>query len=285
MRRAGYGVWLNYELADSYEELPPNLLTEFERDLRWCRGNLQHLRLLGIKGISFGHRMLFITGNMFYFSSFLWFLSLLLITAYAIFDAFHMPVYFTDKPSLFPDWPARNWNVSLWLAALTGIFLFLPKVLSLIWLIISPQKVSQFGGFFRLTLSILLETIFSIFLAPIRMLFHSRFIIVAFLGKKIDWKKQDRYATKSGLLESLQAHWIGILVGLVLAGVTYVINPSLFLWLLTIVIPLLISVPVSIFLSYEKSGLLFKKWGLFLSPVETDPPWELGRLNELTPNK
>lgn len=32
MRRAGYGVWLAYELGGSYEESPPSLVDELIRD-------------------------------------------------------------------------------------------------------------------------------------------------------------------------------------------------------------------------------------------------------------
>jgi len=35
MRRAGWGVWIAYDLPGSYEELPPNLLDELKRDRRW----------------------------------------------------------------------------------------------------------------------------------------------------------------------------------------------------------------------------------------------------------
>jgi membrane glycosyltransferase len=38
MRRAGWGVWIAYDLPGSYEELPPNLLDELKRDRRWCQG-------------------------------------------------------------------------------------------------------------------------------------------------------------------------------------------------------------------------------------------------------
>ncbi|HQO58880.1 MAG TPA: glucans biosynthesis glucosyltransferase MdoH [Candidatus Omnitrophota bacterium] len=281
MRRSGYGVWLTDQLADSYEELPPNLLTEFERDIRWCRGNLQHLRILKLPGFSFGHRILFILGNMFYFSSFFWFSSLLLITAYAVIDAFHTPVYFTDQPSLFPYWPEQKWNLSIWLLGMTTVFLFLPKILSILWLIISRQELRLFGGFLRLMFSVLLETLFSVFLAPIRMLSHTWFIILTLRGKKIEWKHQNRYEKKIGVFTSLKAHWPGLLIGLALAVMTYAVNPSLFLWLLTIVIPLVVAAPLSLFLSYEESGSLFRKWGLFLVPTETEPPGELKRLNQL----
>lgn len=53
MRRAGWGVWIAYDLPGSYEELPPNLLDELKRDRRWCHGNLMNFRLFLVKGISF----------------------------------------------------------------------------------------------------------------------------------------------------------------------------------------------------------------------------------------
>ena len=49
MRRAGWGVWIAYDLPGSYEELPPNLLDELKRDRRWCHGNLMNFRLFLVK--------------------------------------------------------------------------------------------------------------------------------------------------------------------------------------------------------------------------------------------
>src|SRR3546814_5686391 len=41
MRRAGWSVWIAYDLPGSYEEMPPTLLDELKRDQRWCQGNLR----------------------------------------------------------------------------------------------------------------------------------------------------------------------------------------------------------------------------------------------------
>ena len=46
MRRAGFGVWIAYDLDGSYEQMPPNLLDEVKRDRRWCQGNLMNARLM-----------------------------------------------------------------------------------------------------------------------------------------------------------------------------------------------------------------------------------------------
>ena len=39
------------EEIGSWEENPPTLLDFMRRDLRWCQGNLQYLRLLGMPGL------------------------------------------------------------------------------------------------------------------------------------------------------------------------------------------------------------------------------------------
>ena len=52
MRRAGWAVWIAYDVPGSYEEMPPNLIDELKRDRRWCQGNLMNFRLLLMKGCS-----------------------------------------------------------------------------------------------------------------------------------------------------------------------------------------------------------------------------------------
>ncbi len=69
MRRAGWGVWIAYDLPGSYEELPPNLLDELKRDRRWCHGNLMNFRLFLVKGMHPVHRAVFLTGVMSYLSA------------------------------------------------------------------------------------------------------------------------------------------------------------------------------------------------------------------------
>ncbi len=282
MRRAGWGIWLAHDMQQSYEELPPNLLEELERDYRWCRGNIQHLRLMFMRGISFGHRFLFFNGNMFYFSAFLWLVLLLLMTAYAIIDFFHRPQYFPNARELFPAWPVHYHYLSRELLGVTMIFLFVPKILSVIWVLLSG-KGYLFGGTGKLVASMVLETFFSILLAPIRMLFHSWFLVKSLLGGKIEWKKQVRNLKKTSLLEALGAHGAGSVLALIWGVLAFEVNQDLFWWLSIIVVPLLFAIPLSTLMSYPAIGSFFRKKGLFLTPVEIQPPNEIIRLNTLSP--
>jgi membrane glycosyltransferase len=281
MRRAGWGVWLTHELENSYEELPPNLLEELSRDKRWCQGNIQHLRLLFMHGVRCGHKILFLQGNFFYFSSLMWFLLLLLMTANAIANFFKDPIYFTAEKSLFPAWTVEYHELSFLLLATTGIFLFIPKILSLILIALNPQKSAQFGGVWRLGISIILETIFSILLAPLRMVFHTWYVILNLTGKKLTWGSQARLLRKTSFHEAFSAHWPATLIALVWASITYAVNQTLFWWVSAIVTPLILGIPISIFYSYSSVGIFFRDMGLFLVPTETAPSKVLQRYQEL----
>ena len=105
LRRAGWGVWLVPELGGSYEQLPPTLSEFVSRDRRWCQGNLQHLRLLTIKGLRPASRAHLLTGAMAYLASPLW-LTLLVLTSLEAARAALIPWdYFADATSFGPAWP------------------------------------------------------------------------------------------------------------------------------------------------------------------------------------
>lgn len=281
MRRAGWGVWLAYELEGSYEELPPNLLDELERDRRWCQGNIQHLRLIFMKGIAFGHRILFLNGNLFYFSSFLWFLMLVLMTVLAVTNFFHTDVYFSAERSLFPQWPRQHRELSGLLLMVTAAFLLVPKILSVILIALTPGKAAGFGGVVRLSLSVLAETFFSTLLAPLRMIFHTWYVALNLIGQKLVWGSQFRRSRRTSFVEATRAYWAGTAGALIWGGVAFAVNKTLFWWVSVIVIPLLLAVPISVFSSYPSVGLFFRRRGIFLTPVESAPSNVLRRFQQL----
>ncbi len=132
MRRAGWKVWVADELDGSYEQVPPNLLAELQRDRRWCHGNLQNSRLMFEPGLHAVHRTAFLTGVLAYASSPLWLAFLLLSTFLFARHAGADPTYFFEPNQLFPIWPTANLKLMLTLFGLTALLLFAPKVLSLV---------------------------------------------------------------------------------------------------------------------------------------------------------
>ena len=51
MRRAGYEVRVLPEERGSWEENPPTMLEFAQRDVRWCQGNMQYIKLLDLPGL------------------------------------------------------------------------------------------------------------------------------------------------------------------------------------------------------------------------------------------
>src|SRR5262249_37157034 len=132
MRRAGWAVWIGYDLSGSYEEMPPNLVDELKRDRRWCQGNLMNFRLFSMKGLHIAHRAVFMSGVMAYFSALLWFLFLVLSTALLAVHELTVPQYFLEPYQLFPIWPEWRPQWAIWLFTATASILLLPKLLSVL---------------------------------------------------------------------------------------------------------------------------------------------------------
>ena len=278
MRRAGYGVWLAYDLEGSFEQCPPTLVDELIRDKRWCHGNLQHSRLLFTRGFFPTHRALFINGIMSYGSALLWFFFLMASSAQALAELLIIPNYFPTGPSLFPDWPKYFPDWALALVGSTAGLLFLPKIIALL-LVIARGGAAFFGGVFRMSLSVMAEVLISTALAPVRMLFHSFFVVSTLLGWGSGWGSQNR-EQETGWWEAFCFHWWGSLLGLAWGGVMYIANPGFFLWLSPIIAGLALSIPLSVLTGKTSLGDMVGRIGLFLTPVETNTPPELTRFEE-----
>ena len=278
MRKAGWEVWLAYDLEGSYEEIPSSLLNELKRDRRWSQGNLQHLRLLFTGGLFPAHRALFLHGVMSYGSALLWFLFLCLSSAEAIAEAFQRPDYFPTERTLFPEWPLWHPRWALTLLATTAVLLFLPKVLSILTLILRQRRAKQFGGVPRLLLSMLLEVLFSALFAPLRMAYHCKCFLLPLLGREVGWAGQPRGDRETRWREAVRFHAAATVVALLWAAALFVYNRSFFWWTSPITIPLILAAPVSVWCSRVAVGRVFRRAGLFMIPEERKAPEELQEL-------
>ncbi|WP_286978529.1 glucans biosynthesis glucosyltransferase MdoH [Aminobacterium sp. UBA5514] len=281
MRRAGYGVWLAYDMEGSYEETPPTLLDELKRDRRWCQGNLQHLRLIFTRGLFPVHRALFINGVMSYGSAFLWLLFLVLSSIEAITEVIIEPQYFPSAElALFPEWPVWYPHWAITLLGSTVLILFLPKVLTILYITFVEKKAHQFGGFIRLCFSVLIEIVLSTLLAPIRMIFHSRFVVMTLAGRATGWGTQTRDDRGTTWGDAFQYHIGQTLLAALWGTLLYEFNPSFFWWMSPILGALFFSVPISALTSRVSIGKALKRNGILLTPEEKNLPLELKILDE-----
>jgi membrane glycosyltransferase len=271
MGRAGLEVWLAHDLTGSYEESPPNVLDELKRVRRWCQGNLQHLRLLFGDGIRFGHRAIMAMGVMAYASALLWAIFLVLSSVEVVIKTLTPPTYFPPGPSLFPDWPIWHPELTIALLTTTGVLLILPKFLSFA-LILKNRQTGGFGGALRLIIGIALEIIFSTLMAPLRMWFHSKFVLLTLFGRQIKWISQRRNDSETDWREAVRQHGVSTLIALIwMAGALYW-NATLAWWLLPVSISLLLAMPLSVYSSRIGLGCAIKRWQLFCIPEEKVPP-------------
>jgi membrane glycosyltransferase len=131
--------------------------------------------------------------------------------------------------------------------------------------------MARFGGLIRLTVSVLLETVFSILLAPLRMIFHAWYVILNLLGPKLIWNTQSRRSKKISFSKAFRAYWPGMAGAVIWSVIAFEVNRTLFWWVSAVVLPLIFAVPISVFFSNPALGLFFREHGLFLTPVETAP--------------
>jgi membrane glycosyltransferase len=140
-----------------------------------------------------------------------------------------------------------------------------------VWL----EGAKRFGGLISLIMSMLVELLVSMLLAPIRMLFHTQFVVAALTGWSIQWKSPPREDTATPWIEAFRRHGLHTLLGLVWAGGVYWLNPSFLWWLLPVVGALILSIPISVYSSRVSLGRFMKKLRLFIIPEEAQLPQEL----------
>jgi membrane glycosyltransferase len=264
MRRAGYEVWLVPDLTGSYEQQPPDLLSELQRDRRWCQGNLQNSRLIAEPGLHRVHRAMFAIGAMSYLSAPLW----------LSFMTFGTSLWISGAAAV-PDWHALPAELrSLW--AWTLCMLFMPRLLGLAAVFL--QRGQQgYGGAAALLLSAATETLLAVLQAPIRMLAHSLFVLVAVTGLKLDWKSPPRHAAgvtwrhAAARLSPMTA-----VVGLHALAIA-VLQAGALIWLAPIALPLLLAVPLAVLTSHIALGGWMRARGVLVIPEESRAPAVLRR--------
>jgi membrane glycosyltransferase len=271
IQRAGYQVWQAYDLEGSYEEGPPHLLASLQRDRRWCHGNLQHLWFLFERRLKSVSRFNILNGIMAYVSSPLWLLSLILGVLVALDQDDG-----AGSSGLF-----RPGIVSGVLYAYVLCLLLLPKILGATILMQSPETLKLCGGSIKVALGVAFETIYSMLMAPILMLFYTRFVLATFSGSEVRWGRQIRSGAEGpSWTDWLVTHGGNFLFILTTMALLLWLNPSVVLWLMPVLVGPLLAVPLSRITASVSLGLKAKTSQWFLIPEEVAPPVELAKLGE-----
>ncbi len=263
MRRAGYHVWLVSDLTGSYEQQPPDLLSELQRDRRWCQGNLQNSRLCAEPGIHRVHRAMFVVGTMSYLSAPLWLGFLIVGTLLWV----HQGGSWSERMV-----PAEL--LGLW--ALTLCLLFLPRILGVLAVFLKREQ-QQFGGAASLIANTGLEAMLAVLQAPVRMLAHSLFVLIAITGIKLEWKSPPREAHGVSWFDATRQLTPMTVAVLAMGVLVALSNAQALLWLAPVTLPLLLAIPLTVATSHVALGEWMRTQGVLIIPEESLAPAVLRR--------
>jgi membrane glycosyltransferase len=265
LRRGGWDVWLLPHLGGSYEELPGNLIDYARRDRRWAQGNLQHLRLLGMPGLHGVSRLHLLFGAVAYLASVLWLLMLAAGTGAAIDASGGLEA--GGQTLAIPE--SLRTPMAHALLGVTLVMLLLPKMLGIGLAMFSRPQA--FAGAPRLVVSGVIETLFSVLIAPLMMAFHSLFVAAVALGGNVTWAAQPR----EGRVVAWGEAWRRT-GGFVLAAGSWSLllawfAPGFFWWLMPVLASLLLAPALVRWSSSQRAGAWMRRRGLLLAPSEVAP--------------
>jgi len=244
LRRAGWGVRFLPRITGSFEETPGTLIDYVLRDQRWCRGNLQHLRLLGTKGLHPVSRFHLFHGAVSYLLSPAWFVLLIFWALLGKDAETNVIRYFNETNPLFPDWPPAMSHIdSAVFLIIMYAMLLTPKIVGAAIIALHPKATRVYGGRRAFLGAFVVEVALSVAYAPVMMIQQTRAVLRTALGKTQGWTPQQRTAQAYPLRTLIRFHWLETLLGLALLAGLW--SGLVSLWLIPIMASLCLAVPLS----------------------------------------
>ncbi|WP_269584009.1 glucans biosynthesis glucosyltransferase MdoH [Roseibium sp. Sym1] len=259
MRRAGYEVRVLPLETGSYEANPPHLLEFIRRDLRWCQGNLQYRRLVGMPGLKPVSRAQLVLAILMFLGSPAW---IGFMTGAAVLGMVtdYMP-YRADT------------GAAVFFTVLTMVFA--PKLATVADVLARKDLRKAFGGPLRVLVSVGAEILYAAMLAPIMAVAHTLFMGGLIFGKTIGWGAQARGVQRLPVPLALQKLWPQTLFGL--AGLAWLSGQDIALvWpVVPVAIGPLLAGLIAVATSTRTLGNIAIRSTLWRIPEETAPPEEL----------
>jgi membrane glycosyltransferase len=260
MRRAGFEVRVMPVESGSYEDNPPDALAFIGRDVRWCQGNMQYLKLLNLPGLLAVSRFQLVWAILMFVGIPAWTLMIALLPA-ATLEALVQPAF-----------PASSAKL------LYGVFLFMylsPKIAGLIDAATAPGELQRFGGALRFSFSAVLEIVFSFLQGAVTTIRTSLFMLGLPFGRSIVWSGQKRESDGVSWREAFSALWPQLLFGLVVCGWLYAISPTVLVWSLPLTAGYLLAIPFTVVTAHPPFGRFMRRHGIAGIPEDFAPPPEI----------
>ncbi len=276
LQRAGWEVHMAPSLEGSYEGAPPALPELVARDRRWAQGNLQHLAIVGRRGLTGMARAHLAMGACAYLVSAIWAASLAVGLVLALQGTHVIPTYFLDSKTLFPIWPTIDPGAAFRLFLATMVVVLIPKGVGLILELRRASAQRERLAAPRVITGVTLETLLSMLFAPILMVTQTTAVAQIFAGIDSGWKAQRRDEAGMSLSTAFGFHAWHMAAGLVLAVLTYLVSYSLMAWMAPVLLGLSLSVLLS-WWSARTAGPLLSYCLAIKEDREPPPILELAR--------
>ncbi|MDX2288857.1 MAG: glucans biosynthesis glucosyltransferase MdoH [Hyphomicrobiaceae bacterium] len=260
MRKAGLEVRvLPYENG-SWEENPPTMLDFATRDVRWCQGNMQYVKLMDYPGLLPMSRFQLAWAILMFLGIPAWTLMIALL-----------PVAAYEAHSV-ADYP-----VGLAIALYVGYFVMYlaPKIAGLIDAALTRGGMASFGGPLRFLTSAALELVFSFLQGAVSTIRTTVFMIGLAFGKSVTWGGQSRDAYGISWATAAKNLWPQTLFGLLVCGALAVISPDVLWWSLPLTAGYLLAIPFAVVTASPALGRWMKSIGLAGIPEDFKTPAEV----------
>ena len=266
MCRAGYEVRVLPEECGSFEENPPTILDFIQRDLRWCQGNMQYLKLLDMPGLRPIGRLQLVLAILMYLAAPFWLGFVTLSLGQCI--AYALGAESTAAPMIDTFWGNVSAGSGLLFFAVMMGMTFAPKLMGVAEILLRPSLRRAYGGSGRVAVSALVEFVFSVLMAPIIAVAHSIFIIGLFFGRRITWEAQDRDGQEISFGRAFRAFWPQTLAGTLGTVALTLTSPHVMPFAAPILVPLILAVPFAHITSRRDFGRLLASIRLCPMPEE-----------------
>lgn len=279
MARGGWEVWFMPEIPGSYEEIPPTLVDELIRERRWAQGNTQHLGILLMDNLKSVHRFLFLNGAMSFLAAPIW--AMFIVMNIALFIGIDRGQSGLSMIEFVISLP----KIPVWIAGVTLSFLFLPKFLA-VAVLARRGESHLYGGVDKLLFGVIVESLASILIAPVKMLFHSIFIATSLAGRSVSWGVQTRDDRGMSWPEAWRAFgWCSVFGVAVWAGLYLLVSESrlmgalatigldprgaqILLWFSPVLGGMTLAVPMAVLTSSLNVGRWLRRKSIFQIPEE-----------------
>lgn len=260
MRRAGFEVRVLPAENGSWEENPPTMLDFAQRDVRWCQGNMQYIKLLDLPGLYAMSRFQLVWAILMFIGIPAWTLMIALL-----------PIAAWEGQSI-ADYPK---GLAIFLYVLFFVMYLSPKIAGLIDAVLTKGGVARYGGPLRFAVSAVLELVFSFLQGAISTIRTSIFMIGLAFGKSVIWGGQSRDAYGISWATAVRTLWPQTLFGVIVCGLLWLIEPAVFWWSLPLTAGYLVAIPFAVLTASPSLGRWFKRVGLAGIPEDFDPPPEI----------